>query len=74
MLIPNGSLILLVVLALMLLGAVLVIALVVGSLSGRGPAVGGPADRLRQLEELRRQGLITEDEFAARRATIIATL
>jgi hypothetical protein len=33
-----------------------------------------PADRLRDLEDLRRQGLITEAEYAAKRAEILDQL
>lgn len=38
------------------------------------PDGGDAAERLRQLEDLRRQGLITEEEFAAKRQEILNTL
>jgi uncharacterized membrane protein YdbT with pleckstrin-like domain len=39
-----------------------------------GPAGAAPQERLRQLDELRAQGLVTDEEYAAKRADILKDL
>ena len=38
----------------------------------RSPAAEGAAERLRELDELRRAGLITQEEYDAKRAEVLA--
>lgn len=47
-----------------------------GALVGAAPAppVEDPAARLRKLQDLRRDGLITEDEYEAQRAKVLEDL
>jgi len=79
-LIPNGTAILAVAALLILLGIVLAVSTIVAQ-SGRAntqPPVVTPtptrADRLRELDDLRSQGLVTEEEYAARRQAIIESI
>lgn len=77
MLIPNGTMILAVLVLLMVVAVVVVISILLtaGSKSIPYPApVTTPASRLSALEALRSQGLITEMEYAARRQAIIESV
>lgn len=77
MLIPNGTVILTLVAVVMVVGVVVLVSvlLTAGSKSVPFPVpVVTPADRLRALDALRAQGLITEAEYAARRQAIIQSV
>jgi hypothetical protein len=44
-----------------------------GALSATPPAAN-PADRMAKLDELKKQGLITEEEYKAKRLEILASI
>ena len=71
---PAGTLMITLAALLMLVGFVALLSLVLAAGSSSTQAVvptTTPADRLRALDALRKQGLITESEYAARRQAII---
>jgi hypothetical protein len=71
---PAGTLMITLAAVLMLVGFVALLSLVLAAGSSSTPAVvptTTPADRLRALEALHKQGLITEAEYAARRQAVV---
>ena len=55
--------------------AVVIMLIVIKGRTGKPTSLGGtPAERLEQLEQLQRDGQITQAEYDARRAAIVGSL